>query len=183
MRVHTLVAVILVTGGAVGLPAVLDGTVEARSPNASKAIASGMVSSRAATLHHDPRFILDAVAQRMGVRLRPDIPVPAILLESATPLQRLQRAGERQWGFRPQIFVNAYAPAENGIYLIDDADFHRTHKRTLDDALAHEFVHYLQANYLGTGLHSEWSEAEAVMVQTWFREKYMAPVLAAGARQ
>ena len=44
-----------------------------------------------AKLQHDPRVVLVTVARRMGVRLRPIVPLPAIHLESRTPLGRLQR--------------------------------------------------------------------------------------------
>jgi len=129
----------------------------------------------AAALRHDPRFVLEAVARRMGIRLRPEVPLPAIRLESRTPLARLQAAAEREWGFRPRAFVSVYAPAGNAIYLIDDATHYRRHGGTPDDSLAHEFVHYLQAVYRRDALDADWVESEAVSVQTWFRSEYMAP--------
>lgn len=131
------------------------------------------------TLHHDPRFILQAVAERMGVALRPGIAAPKVLLESKTPLPRLQAAAERQWGFRPQVFVSVFVPTANEIYLIDDASAYSMRGGTLDDALAHEFVHYLQTKYHKVRLQTDWSEFEAVAVQTWFRRWYMEPSLVA----
>ncbi|NJN40184.1 MAG: hypothetical protein HC807_04075 [Gammaproteobacteria bacterium] len=68
-----------------------------------------------------PHFILQAVALCMGVTVRPDVPPPSILLESATPLHRLQAAIEAQWGYRPQAFVSAYVSSRNEIYLVDQA--------------------------------------------------------------
>jgi hypothetical protein len=133
-------------------------------------------------LRHDPRFILEAVARRMGVTLRPEIPPPAIRLESRTPLQRLQVAAERQWGFRPHVFTTTYASASNEIYLIDGAADYLPYDRTPDDSLAHELVHYLQANYLKDDFSTDGSESEAVAIQTWFRNEHMAPRLAANAR-
>jgi hypothetical protein len=132
-----------------------------------------------ATLQHDPQFILEAVAKRMGVTLRPDVPPPTIRLESRTPLERLQTAAERQWGFRPEVFTTTYATASNEVYLIDEARLYETYGGTLDESLAHELVHYLQAHYLGDRFTTDWSEAEAVDVQTWFRREFMAPRLAA----
>lgn len=114
--------------------------------------------------------------------MHPAIPVPEILFESATPLKRMQTAAARQWGFRPKVFANAYSAAENRVYLIDDAQFYERNGRTLDDALAHEFVHYLQASYLKDEFKSEWSEATAIALQSWFRKVHMAPVLAANPR-
>jgi hypothetical protein len=186
MSKHTLAAAILLAGCAAVQPAILDAVGSRNSPNAIVAemdAPRGPLPKRVATLHHDPQLILEAVARRMGIRLRPEIAVPVILLESRTPLQRMRTAAERQWGLRPQVFAAIYASAENEIYLIDDADFYAQHDRTLDDALAHELVHYLQANYLKDGFNVEWSEAEAISIQTWFRKEYMAPMLAMAAAQ
>jgi hypothetical protein len=185
MRKHMLAAAILLTGCTAGQPVSLDSMSGAGPENRSPAIVPAMATSlaaspkRVATLRHYPRLILEAMAQKMGIRLRPEIALPAILLESRTPLQRMQAAAKPQWGFRPQAFANAYATAENRIYLIDSADFYERHERTLDDALAHEFVHYLQAKYLRDGFDSEWSEATAIAMQNWFRKTHMAPTLAA----
>jgi hypothetical protein len=128
------------------------------------------------------QFILEVVAKRMGVTLRPDVPSPAIRLESRTPVARLQAAAERQWGFRPGVFTTTYASAGNEIYLIDDADLSARYGGTPDDSLAHEFVHYLQSTYLRDRFTTDWSESEAVAIQTWFRNEHMAPRLAANAR-
>jgi len=131
--------------------------------------------ARATTLRYDPQFILEAVARRLGVTLRPEIPLPTILLESATPLQRLQDATELQWRFRPHSFISFYAVGRNEIYLIDAAADYVPYNRTLNDALAHEFVHYLQAKYFKDDFKVEWSESEAIAIQTWFREQYIYP--------
>lgn len=133
--------------------------------------------ARIATLHHDPQFILQVVARRMGITLRPEILAPDVMLQSKTPLSRMQAAAERQWGFRPDVFVTAFAQAGNEIYLIDDATLHERRGGTLDDALAHELVHYLQAKYRKDTLATDWSESEAVAIQTWFRSGYMQPNL------
>jgi hypothetical protein len=134
-----------------------------------------------ATLQHDPQFILEAVARRMGIALHPDAPVPAIRLESRTPLERLQAAAERQWGFRPQVFTTTFASAGNEIFLIDDPALYAQYGGTPDDSLAHEFVHYLQARYRRDDFRTDWSESEAVAIQTWFRKEYMERRLAAAA--
>jgi hypothetical protein len=153
------------------------------SLDAADAMGSPNRPHRVALLHHDPQWILQAIAQRMGIELRPEIPLPAILFESTTPLQRMQTAAERQWGFRPPTFANAYTVAENRIYLIDNANFYERNKRSLDDALAHELVHYLQARYLKDRFKSEWSEVDAIALQAWFREEHMAPSLTANATE
>jgi hypothetical protein len=40
-------------------------------------------------------------------------------------------------------------------------------------------VHYIQANYLQDRFTTEWSESEAVAIQTWFRREYMESRIAA----
>lgn len=127
------------------------------------------------TLRHEPRVILEAVAQRMGVALRADVALPAIFLESKTSVRQFQDAIAPQWRMRPRVISNAYVIARNHIYLSDDRAYYQRLKRTLDDSLAHEFVHYLQAKYFNDDLASDPSEAQAVAIQTWFREAYMRP--------
>jgi hypothetical protein len=91
----------------------------------------------------------------------------------------MQTAAERQWGFRPEVFTTTYATASNEVYLIDEARLYETYGGTLDESLAHELVHYVQAHYLGDRFTTDWSEAEAVAIQTWFRREFMGPRLAA----
>lgn len=149
-------------------------TAPDRSKGSEVSTLAGGLPARVATLQHDPQFILEAVAERMRVRLRPDIAPPVILLESRTPLQRLQVAVEKQWGFWPPVFVTMYARASNEVYLIDEAALYERYATTPDDSLAHELVHYIQANYREDRFDTDWSESEAVTVQIWFREEFMA---------
>jgi hypothetical protein len=136
-----------------------------------------------ARLAFDAQFVLEQVARRMNVTLRPEIPVPAVLLESATPLHRFQDAIAPQWGFRPHVFANAYVSARNEIYLIDEAAYYERVGRTLDDSLAHEFAHYLQVHYLKADLADPSLESEAVAVQHAFRRDHVyARRAAAGHR-
>jgi len=170
LRKHRLLAAVtaalfVATAGAV--PARLD------VPGV-KSFGAGL-AARAATLKHDPKLILEAVARRMGVTLRPEIPLPAIRLESRTQLLRMQVAADQQWGFRPPVFLSIYAAASNEIYLIDEAALYEKYPRTLDDSFAHELVHYFQAKYRKDRSDSEWSEIEAMAIQTWFRNEFMAP--------
>ena len=48
-------------------------------------------------------------------------PLPAIFVESATPLRQFQDAMEGQWQFRPPLVSNAYSVSSNEIYLTDDS--------------------------------------------------------------
>lgn len=135
-----------------------------------------------AQLRYEPLYILEWVARRMNVVLRPDIPLPHILLESTTPLQRFQKAMAKQWGFVPHAFTNAYSAATNEIYLIDHAGYYGGRNRTVDDSLVHEFVHYLQARYFNTELEEGSLETEAVAIQQWFRAHHTATTASAARR-
>jgi N-acetylglutamate synthase-like GNAT family acetyltransferase len=64
---------------------------------------------------------------------------------------------------------------------IDDAVSYQRRGGTVDDALAHEFVHYLQATYRKEILKVDLSELEAVAIQPWYRREYMGPELLASA--
>lgn len=120
-------------------------------------------------LQHDPRQILEAVARQMNVTLREDEPLPAIHLESLTPIARFQDAVAPQWKFRPTKFVNVYVVARNEIYLADGAGYYRSFDRSLDDSLAHEFAHYLQARYQVENVDDDAAEQQAIKVQFAFR--------------
>ena len=126
-------------------------------------------------LRFDPRFVLEAVAQRMDVTLRPDVPLPAVFVESMVPLRQFQDAMEVQWQFRPHLVANAYAIARNEIYLSDDPSYYRRFKRTIDDSLAHELVHYIQAQYFQEDLASDSCEVQAAEIQRWFRDEHVRP--------
>lgn len=119
-------------------------------------------------LRFEPAVILQAVARQMNVTLRPDVPLPTILLASATPLARFQEAIAAQWKFRPPMYANAYVVARNEIYLMDDPDYYRRLGRTLDESLAHEFAHYLQVHYFKADLADPGCETDAIAVQALF---------------
>jgi len=145
---------------------------------ADEAVAPG----EPARLRFAPRFILEAVAQRMQVTLREDVPLPAIFVESTVPLRQFQDAIEPQWAFRPPLVSNVYSIATNEIYLTDDASFYRRFRRTLDDSLAHELVHYVQARYHREDLTTDAVELQATEIQRWFRETYALPKSAVAAQ-
>jgi hypothetical protein len=128
-------------------------------------------------LRFDTQSVLELVAERMQIKLRPDVPLPAVFVESTVPLRQYQDAMEVQWHFRPPLVSNAYAIARNEIYLSDDASFYQRLKRTIDDSLAHELVHYIQAKYFNEDLSTDGCEVQAVEVQRWFREEYAQPKL------
>jgi hypothetical protein len=132
-------------------------------------------SAQRVTLRFEASYILESVARQMNVTLRPDEPLPEIHLESTTPLAQFQDAVAGQWKFRPPRFANVYVVARNEIYLTDDASYYRRLRRTLDESLAHEFAHYIQARYLGANLADEGCEVEAVAVQFAFTDLNRMP--------
>jgi hypothetical protein len=125
-----------------------------------------------AQLKYSEEFILNAVLQKKHLSLKSELPLPVVFLSSTTPLKKFQDAIEPQWGFRPDVFTNAYAFKSNEIFLMDDENYYQTHKRCIDDSLAHELVHYVQVKYQNADLADDSLEAEAVDIQTWFRESY-----------
>jgi hypothetical protein len=122
---------------------------------------------------HDLACVLEVVASHMGLKIKPEVSLPALLFDSETPLSRFQDAIEPQWKMRPDVFTNAYAAHLNEIYLLDDDRWYRN-GRVIDDSLAHELTHYLQLKYRGWKVEEldESAEAEAVGEQTWFRDTY-----------
>lgn len=145
-------------------------------------------------LRHEPRCILQAVAvminEDIGRHRGPavsaailaaarDPGVPAVRVESATPLAEFLAAVKPQ---DPSVdrFSNFYAVGANKIYLIDEAAYYarfaRSSRRSMEDSLAHEFVHYLQVRYLGysvADLASDDAEGMAISYQTMYREFFV----------
>jgi len=145
-------------------------------------VSAGGARAAPVTLRLDPYVILHQVARQMNVTLRPDVPLPKIFLESNTPLRQFQQAIAPQWKFRPQVFANAYAVERNEIYLSDDARYYKKRNRTLDDSLAHEFVHYIQLRYRNDDLSEEWCETEAIAQQLSFIDANAPTLVASVAR-
>lgn len=141
-------------------------------------VSAGGTRTAPVTLRLDPYVILQQVARQMNVTLRPDVPLPKIFVESNTPLHQFQQAIATQWKFRPHVFANAYVLASNEIYLSDDASYYTRRNRTLDDSLAHEFVHYIQVRYRNNELDDDSSEMEAIAVQFSFIDSNLPAVLA-----
>ncbi|MFA5139318.1 MAG: hypothetical protein WC728_08790 [Elusimicrobiota bacterium] len=146
--------------------------------NASLEVRETLAQKKAnapAQLRYPERCVLQAVAQSMGVQLRDDVPVPPVYYESKIPLRQFQDAVEPQWQMRPDVFVNAYIPAKNEVYLTDDSSYYTRLSRALDDSLAHEYAHYIQVKYKGTRLEDfgDAEEGQAIEHQTAFRENYI----------
>ena len=147
--------------------------VAAFIPCASPAQGRAELGPRLLTLSHSPREILEAVARLLHVDLRPEVPLPSIRLESRTPLPHFQNAVESSWQARPPVFSNAYAASTNEIFLADVAARRSTQGASLDEMLAHEMAHYIQARYWRADLNADGAEFQARQVQLWFREMYL----------
>ena len=103
---------------------------------------------------------------------RDDVEVPKFYFKSSTPLKQFQDAIEKQWGFRPDVFTNAFAVDNNEVYILDDAEYYRRNKRCMDDSVVHELVHYIQVKYQNWDLSDESLEWDAIDKQTEFRNIY-----------
>lgn len=125
-----------------------------------------------AVLKYDPLVIFKFVLEAKRKELNTSIPMPEIYYESQISLTQFQDAVEPQWGFRPDVVTNVFVSHLNQIYLLDDAEYYSHTKRCMDDSLAHELTHYVQDKYQHFDLNDDSLEAEAVDVQTQFREKF-----------
>ncbi len=152
----------------------------------------------------EPRCILHAVAVDMADvigryrgpefegRLRAAASaqdLPKVRPQSLTPIQEFRDALARQYAegrsgavqLRPETaeFTNMYALASNELFVIDEAGFYERlgGGRSIEDSLAHEYVHYIQVRYYGYSAedlgrdHS--AEAMAVEYQQYFRARYV----------
>lgn len=125
-----------------------------------------------AKLQHSVDFIFAKVLEKKRLEKKDAVPFPKFYYQSSTPLKQFQDAIEKQWGFRPDYFTNAFAVANNEVYIMDEADYYRKMGRCMDDSVAHELVHFLQVKYQNWDLNDESLEWEAVDIQTAFREEF-----------
>lgn len=125
-----------------------------------------------AKLQHPIDFIFEKVLEKKHLDKRTDVPFPKFYFESNTSLKQFQDAIEKQWGFRPDKFTNAFAVANNEVYILDEADYYKKNQRCMDDSIAHELTHYIQVKYQNWDLSDESLEWEAVEVQTAFRNEF-----------
>ncbi len=125
---------------------------------------------RVVKLQFTADFILEQVLLKKNLSYRPEIAVPKLFLESKTKLSYFQEAMLPQWGFKPDVFTNAFAVMKNEVFLLDQAAYYKKHKRCMDDSMAHELTHYVQTKYQNYDLADESLETEAVEIQSWFRE-------------
>ena len=129
-------------------------------------------AKKPATLKYSVDFLISKVLEKKHQIKNNLIPMPAIYYKSQTPLKQFQDAIQKQWGMRPDVFTNAFAVANNEIYILDDAGYYEEHKRCMDDSLVHELVHYVQVKYLNWDINDESLEWDAIEIQTEFREEF-----------
>jgi hypothetical protein len=125
-----------------------------------------------ARLRYSLEFILGEVLAAKRLVARSDMPLPALHLESRTPLAVFQDAIEPQWGFRPHVIINAFSARHNAIFLSDEPTYYARFNRCIDDSLAHELVHYVQSKYQDRDLNDDALEAEAIEIQKEFRGRF-----------
>lgn len=131
-----------------------------------------MAAPAPAELKYPVEFLFKKVLEKKRQTQNDNIPFPKIFFESKTPLSQFQDAIEKQWGFRPDVFTNAYSLMNNEVYILDDAAYYSSHGRCMDDSLVHELVHYVQVKYLNWDLNDESLEWDAIAVQTEFRDEF-----------
>lgn len=129
-----------------------------------------------ATLKYPIKQIFTFVLEEKNQRLNNKIIFPVIKFKSKTTLKEFQEAISQQWGQIPTEFSNAYSLSKNTIFLDDELEYYKKYARCMDDSLAHELVHFVQANYQNFDLNDESLEWEAVDIQTKFRNNY-CPIL------
>ncbi len=125
-----------------------------------------------AKLKYSLEFLIEKTLELKKQNLRSEIALPTFHFESQTPLKQFQDAIEKQWGFRPDVFTNAYAVDSNQIYIFDDEAYYRRHKRCMDDSVVHELVHFVQVKYQGWDLADDSVEWDAIEHQTTFRNEF-----------
>jgi hypothetical protein len=125
-----------------------------------------------AKLQNSIEFIFEKVLLFKKLTHREDIPLPKIFFESTTSLKEYQDAVELTLGMRPDFFLNVFVLVKNEIYIRDDARYYKKYNRCIDDSIAHELAHYVQAKYQGWSAQDENTEVDAVEIQTAFREQF-----------
>lgn len=117
-------------------------------------------------------FIFEKVLELKRQQLRPEVPLPALRFSSTTTLEEFQLSMLEQWGMRVDHITNAYSLKYHKIFLMDDSTYYQRTGRCMDDSLAHELTHFVQAKYQGFDLNDESLEWDAIDVQTAFREAW-----------
>ena len=113
-----------------------------------------------------------AVAEKMYIRLRPDVPFPQVVVSTDIPVEKLPEFTGIEIGANT---INYFGYLKNTILLMKDSKIHN---------LAHEMVHYFQFHY---HIHGDMNkltydpEPQAVQIQNYFHpERRLQPVFAAG---
>ncbi len=130
------------------------------------------LEAKTVTTKYSLDFLVEYVLTSKGYSVNPAIAMPTLHYESKTKLKDFQDAIESQWGFRPDVFSNAFSIKNNQIFVTDDAAYYIKHGRCIDDSVVHEIVHYYQTKYRQWDIHDDSLEWDAIDVQTEFRQKF-----------
>jgi hypothetical protein len=119
--------------------------------------------------------ILNVVAKKSNVVIKPELPIPDLMLEQNVDMEQYKKDVQEWFGFEIDQVTNFFFATKNKIYLITDNAYYTKTNRSPYDSLAHELTHYIQWNYQGAtkdDLGTDGAEMSAIDVQTWFRETY-----------
>lgn len=115
--------------------------------------------------------ILQLLATKLNVTLKPELAKPALYPEGAVDLKFYQDSVEGVWGFRPDVVTNLFNSQRNEIFLTAQVKYYLPNDKSIFDSVAHELTHYIQVRYWNMD-PDDTAESQAVEVQTWFRETY-----------
>ena len=131
-----------------------------------------IVNAKTITTKYSLDFLVNYVLQIKGYTLNPTIALPILRYESKIPMKDFQDAIESQWGFKPDVFSNAYSVKTNQIFVTDDETYYLKYDRCIDDSVVHEIVHYYQTKYRQWDINDESLEWDAIEVQNEFRLRF-----------
>ena len=158
-------------------PAVPD--AKGKVPKAVKMRADKWNAEVTARLRYDETCILRLVAAEMEIPLKKEVSLPAVYFGSKVPFAQFLAAYRTQSNAEPTQVLNMYMLNSNEIYISDKASNYASFGRSMDDSLAHEYVHYLQVKYRGYTVRDfvedfeDSLENQAIRYQVSFREKYI----------
>jgi hypothetical protein len=120
--------------------------------------------------------ILKIVAKELHRELKDDVVKPTLKVQGPTTVKEFQDSIEKFWKFRPEKFTNVFNPLTNEVFIMSERKYYTKMNRSIYDSIAHELTHYVQNHYMGVSFTEEDDsvEAQAIEIQTWFRETYRA---------
>ena len=114
--------------------------------------------------------IFQIVANKMELEVNENIPKPIILIDTQLTLQQFNS----YLGWESKVILPCYFHERNILVIPCNCKL---------DTLVHEYVHYFQAMYQNRdlnctyGMSADGIELEAIIIQRWFKTKFMRPRL------